>query len=501
MTSPNQQITSINGVSGSSATRNDVTSFRALSQLINYFPRGLAKFFPKIEGIYVSSSKLKAITKQDLEQFPQLKEIWAHHLDIEKLDDDLFASNQKVLFIDFEQNKIKFIGEETFEPLKQLTGLYLNANQCINKGAENDVSKVREIINEAKISCRDETKSKCQKEITSLKAKVIALENETLRLTNQHELSESELKTLREENLQLKHQLKLSEGEVKLRNQPKVDDENYDACAENLQIALKDLNNQQTVEERTVEMKCKNETDDETCAAMNFKVKFSNSKVDEKVENENSEIVDKTKIKNVKIESQIILFLPTNLATIFPQITSLTVSSSGLIQIDGTAFDGMNNLTSLTLTRNNIREISSSTFANLGNLVNLDLSFNKLEKFEKNVLDSLKKIESLNLSSNKIFMLPNGSFAKLFNLKSIFLSNNLLIKLSIDLFALNHQIHVFHADDNKLQFIDRKIFKRMINAQIDLSKNSCIDMKFDHGDQKAFREFYAQLEISCEMEY
>jgi hypothetical protein len=254
-----------------------------------------------------------------------------------------------------------------------------------------------------------------------------------------------------------------------------------------LQMALKDLNNQQTVEEKTVELKCKNEIDDETCAVINLKVKFSNTKVEEKVENENGEIVDKTKIKNVKIESKIILFMPTNLATIFPQISSLTVSSSGLIQIDGEAFNGMNNLITLNLSRNNIREISSSTFANLRNLVNLDLSFNKLEKFEENVLDSLKKIESINLSSNEIDMLPTGFFTKLLNLKSIFVSNNQLVKLSSNLFAPNHQIDVFHADNNKLQFIDRKIFKRMKNATIDLSQNSCIDMKFDRGDQKTYQ--------------
>jgi hypothetical protein len=252
---------------------------------------------------------------------------------------------------------------------------------------------------------------------------------------------------------------------------------------------------------KTVETKCKNENDGETCAAINFKVKFSNSKVEEKVENENGEIVDKIKIKKLKIESQIILFLPTNLATIFPQMISFTVSSSGLIQIDGEIFNGINNLTTLNLTRNNIREIHSSTFEHLGNLISLDLSFNKFENFEETVLNSLKNLESLNLSSNKIFMLPKGFFAKLFNLKSIFLSDNRLVKLPNNLFAANHQMEIFYADHNKLQFIDRKIFKQMKNATIDLSENSCIDMNFDHGDENAFTLFYAKLDLNCEMEY
>jgi Leucine-rich repeat (LRR) protein len=253
--SPNQQITSINGISGSDAIRNDVKIFNAQSQTINYFPRGLEKFFPNIGLIYVHSSKLKAIARQDLEPFSELKEIYLVNNDIEELEDDLFTANEQLLHVSLAGSKIKFIGEETFKPLQQLKSLWLYNNQCINKFADNDVNKVKEIINEAKISCRDETKSKRQKEITTLKAKVIALENENVRLTNQHELSESELETLREENLQLKNQLKLNEDEAK--TQPKVDYENYDACVENLQMALKDLNNQQTVEEKTVELKCK----------------------------------------------------------------------------------------------------------------------------------------------------------------------------------------------------------------------------------------------------
>jgi uncharacterized protein YlxW (UPF0749 family) len=59
------------------------------------------------------------------------------------------------------------------------------------RAAENDVSKVREIINEAKITCCDETKSKCQKEITTLNAKVISLDSELKTLRRKFAIEKS----------------------------------------------------------------------------------------------------------------------------------------------------------------------------------------------------------------------------------------------------------------------------------------------------------------------
>jgi hypothetical protein len=156
LTSPNQQITSVNGISGSNAIRNDVTGFYVQLQTMNYFPRGIEKFFPNIEAIYVQSCKLKAIKKEDLEKFTQLKELILHYNEIEELYDDLFVSNEKLLYIDLGHNKIKFIGEKTFESLKNLHILYLSSNQCINKYAAYSVNRVREIINEAKSSCQNE---------------------------------------------------------------------------------------------------------------------------------------------------------------------------------------------------------------------------------------------------------------------------------------------------------------------------------------------------------
>jgi Leucine-rich repeat (LRR) protein len=153
VTSPNQEITSINGIAGSDAINNDVTAFYIHAQTADYFPRGLEKFFPNIEVIYFNFCKLKVIKKQDLKVFPQLKEIYLQFNEIEKLNDDLFAANEKLLYVNLHSNKIDFIGTEIFEPLKQLKTLYLNRNQCIDKDAVNDVNKVKELINEAKVKC------------------------------------------------------------------------------------------------------------------------------------------------------------------------------------------------------------------------------------------------------------------------------------------------------------------------------------------------------------
>jgi hypothetical protein len=153
ITSPNEEITSINGNSGSDAIRNDVKAFFASSHVIYYFPRGLEKFFPNIKVIYINNCQLKTITKQNLEPFSQLTKLYLQFNEIEELEDDLFAANEKLLYINLHSNKIKFIGDPTFEPLKHLNTLYLHNNPCINKDAENDANEAQEVINETKIKC------------------------------------------------------------------------------------------------------------------------------------------------------------------------------------------------------------------------------------------------------------------------------------------------------------------------------------------------------------
>ncbi|KAG4067210.1 hypothetical protein HA402_000201 [Bradysia odoriphaga] len=79
-----------------------------------------------------------------------------------------------------------------------------------------------------------------------------------------------------------------------------------------------------------VNFKCKNEL----CVAVDFKVSFANSSIE-------SNVYKTQTIKSLNIYQQQTLFLPQNLDEHFPQLNELSVTESGLYEIDFNVFVGL----------------------------------------------------------------------------------------------------------------------------------------------------------------
>lgn len=64
----NREITKVQGqhIWGEN---DEVLFFYAYQKKVNYFPRGITKFFKNIENILINDGKLKEITKEDLKEF------------------------------------------------------------------------------------------------------------------------------------------------------------------------------------------------------------------------------------------------------------------------------------------------------------------------------------------------------------------------------------------------------------------------------------------------
>jgi Leucine-rich repeat (LRR) protein len=120
ITDRNQTITSINGQTRSFYHEKNVKGLYFLDQTINFIPKGLEKLFPQIEAIYVHRSNFKELKKEDLAQFPMLKNLWLNNNDLKTLPANLFEANPEITHMSFYKNKLKFVGENILSPLKKL---------------------------------------------------------------------------------------------------------------------------------------------------------------------------------------------------------------------------------------------------------------------------------------------------------------------------------------------------------------------------------------------
>jgi hypothetical protein len=95
-------------------------------------PKGFEKFFPDLNQIAIVNSKLKAISKSDLIPFKNLTDLILYQNQIEVLENDLFERNLLLKMIDFESNKLQYIGENTLTPLTKLESADFELNPCIS---------------------------------------------------------------------------------------------------------------------------------------------------------------------------------------------------------------------------------------------------------------------------------------------------------------------------------------------------------------------------------
>ena len=148
ITSEYQTVTSVNG----RTNRHDCQGLLIADQTVNFLPQGLEKFFPNIKSIWITNSKLKKITKNDLKPFKALMDLWLSNNDIVELDGDLFEFNRKLNAFSMEGNsKLKHVGEGIFNDFN-LHQVYFGNCGCVNiySAIDDDISRV---IQGLKLQC------------------------------------------------------------------------------------------------------------------------------------------------------------------------------------------------------------------------------------------------------------------------------------------------------------------------------------------------------------
>lgn len=124
-------VQKINGI------HNDMNSNLACQMLwvratiFHYIPRGIGDHFVNLEAIWIHYGGLKELS--NLEQFPNLRYIYARHNELFELKSDVFKNNPNIEWVDLRYNNLKFIDGQIFLPFINMTNLNLKDNYCINQ--------------------------------------------------------------------------------------------------------------------------------------------------------------------------------------------------------------------------------------------------------------------------------------------------------------------------------------------------------------------------------
>lgn len=425
----NEIVTSING---NTDVDSEAEALQILSTTAYYMPRGIEKFFPNLAAIQIFNSELRSITKSDLKPFRHLKALKMENNQLTLLSGNLFEENPDLRLIIFDNNNLNFVGANILTYTEDLEHASFRNCMCIN---DHDTGKTA--IQNLKRNLRQ----KC-KDIDQFKTAICS---------EDIEVRDAQISEMQQEIINLKDKRSKVEQSC---------DGNLNSATKNLFFASKHLescegsNNFTVIPDKSQRLNLTCQTLREGTCKADLKVQFSDSSI-ENVLLAEDEVTKLDEITKLVINYQQALFLPTNFAHKFPFLAELSVTSSGLYQINYVTFLNMTELNMLTLSNNKLHEIPVDSFQDLKNLISLDVSFNKLENLESKVFVSLSKLKKLKLDGNLLIMLNADLFVSLQNLDSLFLHNN------------------------KLKFISANVLSPLLQAtNIDLTSNECINLSF-----------------------
>lgn len=134
----NPEVTDIVGDHKEGRTDDDVQFFASFGTGFRSIPLKLTDFYKNLEGISITISQIKKITKNDLTQFGNklTRFYFRQNEHFEVIEADLFEGTPNLARISFYYGKIKYVEKGAFDKLTKLEYLSFEHNPCISEVAE-----------------------------------------------------------------------------------------------------------------------------------------------------------------------------------------------------------------------------------------------------------------------------------------------------------------------------------------------------------------------------
>ena len=136
----NETVTSVSGKLMDILVYEEIKSFKIeASPMLQFFPKGIEKFFPNVEKISVTQTGLKTITYNDLKNFPKLKTLILRQNQLKELEASLFELNREIEDVDLSNNKLEHLGVNFLKFAEHLNSIDVTNNICVNGSAKTPV--------------------------------------------------------------------------------------------------------------------------------------------------------------------------------------------------------------------------------------------------------------------------------------------------------------------------------------------------------------------------
>jgi len=153
VSSPSDQtVANVYGQYQSGKSASDVKIIDARGLTFERFPLNLNKFLPNIETVFFEKG-MTEIHKEELAQYPNLKELYMSNNEIESIESNLFTNNRNLALIFLNDNKIKSVARNVFDGLDKLTYLGFDSNLCYSGKVENNIEGSKELAKNIYNSC------------------------------------------------------------------------------------------------------------------------------------------------------------------------------------------------------------------------------------------------------------------------------------------------------------------------------------------------------------
>ncbi|KAG5683947.1 hypothetical protein PVAND_013203 [Polypedilum vanderplanki] len=130
-THEDQTVSKVNGIHQNGKSFSDVKIFYAKFQNCEYFPRGLDKFFPNLEGIFIQKSNIQHLLPGDLDGLNKLKTFDVEQNPIHELTVDFFKGKETIETVSFRNCHLRKVENGALDMLKNLKKADFFYNKCI----------------------------------------------------------------------------------------------------------------------------------------------------------------------------------------------------------------------------------------------------------------------------------------------------------------------------------------------------------------------------------
>jgi Leucine-rich repeat (LRR) protein len=182
-------------------------------------------------------------------------------------------------------------------------------------------------------------------------------------------------------------------------------------------------------------------------------------------------------ITELHITGGAVLYLPSNLGTIFPNLVTLIVDETSIKQIGENTFDDLIKLESLSITNGQLESIHDNAFTKTIHITSLNLAGNNLTEF-------------------------SSFISSLYNLRVINLERNFIVTIEWIIFRTFQYLEVVKFGQNPLKYVDSLIQIQNLK-ELDLSGKHCMNMKYPADSlqkmsESAFSNCGFEVKIECE---